>query len=487
MSADTGTRWGWAKRLLRRLVLLLLTLMALWMTIARRAPENEVAIAEALRVSLAAVETALAAARPDDRAPLRAGVAKVEIAPPLDWEVPLAGNRRLRFTRARGSRPESVWARAVALRQGSRAAMVISADILVISPQLMDRTLKAIQEDLPIDADQLMLVAAHTHSGPGGYWEGGLVEMSVGAYQSRILDFLVERLSRVAAEAWQDVREVTVATAEVDLEFTIKNRAWVGGPENPILGILRLQSVDGERQIDLINYSAHPTNLLRGNDLFSGDYPALMANLVEEPGRSLVFTPGTIGDQKPSFFRIRDGARRAQLIADYLVREGMEKASFVPVSKPVLETFEFEVTMPPLQPRLRRTGMFGFWFARPWLVRRVLPPDLDQATVQVVRIGSAVLIGAPSDLATSVALPLLAQARRRGLAVSFVSMADDWIGYVMTEDEYLNVDYKAKTQFHGPQSGPIFSAVYERLIEELAQRSDEARIELASDAEAPGD
>ena len=477
MSLDTGTGRGRAKRLLGRLGLLSLALIALWLVLARRAPEDEVAIAEALRDSLAAVETAMAAAIPGGRAPLQAGFAKVEIAPPLDWEVPLGGNRKLRFTRARGSRPESVWARAVALRQQPRAAIVISADILVISPRLADRTLKAIQQDLPIDADQLMLVAAHTHSGPGGYWEGGLAEMSVGAFQGRILDFLVERLSRVAVEAWREVREVTVATAEVELEFTVKNRSWVGGPENPVLGILRLQSVDGERRIDLINYSAHPTNLLGGNDLFSGDYPAMVAKLVEGPGRSLVYTPGTIGDQKPSFFRLRDGARRAALIADYLVREGLEKASFVPVARPVLETFEFEVTMPPLQPRLRRTGMFGFWFARPWLVRRVLPADLGQATVQVVRIGSAVLIGAPSDLASSVGLPLLARARRLGLAASFVSMADDWIGYVMTENEYFNVDYKSKTQFHGPQSGPVFSAVYQRLIEDLAQRSAEARIE----------
>jgi hypothetical protein len=465
---------------------LLLIGLALWVALARRAPESGAAVAEALEASLAAMETAISGPTPRYDAALEAGAAKLEIAPPLDWGVPLAGNRKLRFTRAVGTRPESVWARAVALRQGPRAGIVISADIMVISPELANRTLKAIQQVLPITADQLMLVAAHTHSGPGGYWEGGLAEMSVGAYQERILDFLVDRLSRVAVDAWDDVREVTVATAEVDLEFTIKNRAWKGGPENPILGILRLQSVDGQRQIDLINYSAHPTNLLSGNNLFTGDYPALMASLLDESGRSMLFMPGTIGDQKPSFFRIRDGARRARLIADYLVREGLEKASFVAVRTPILETFEFEVTMPPLQPRLRRTGMFGFWFARPWLAHRVLPADLDQATVQIVRIGSAVLIGAPSDLATSVGLPLLAQARRLGLAASFVSMADDWIGYVMTEDEYLNVDYKSKTQFHGPQSGPVFSSVYQQVIETLARRNAASTVDLAVDAVTAG-
>jgi hypothetical protein len=212
-----------------RLALLLVVLLGLWLILARRAPQSDAQVEAALSRSLAAVDQALMSPALGSTEPLSAGVAKVEIAPPIEWEVPLAGNRQLRFTRAGGSRPESVSARAVALRQGARAALLVSADILVISPELAQRTLAAIQRELPIEAGQLMLVATHTHSGPGGYWQGGLAEMSVGPYQGRILDFLVERFAQVAIEAWADVGEVVVSTAGVDLEFTIKNRSWLGG------------------------------------------------------------------------------------------------------------------------------------------------------------------------------------------------------------------------------------------------------------------
>jgi hypothetical protein len=439
----------------------------------RRPPANDEAVAVALENSLAAVEEVLERPVVPVGAPLEAGAARVEIAPPIDWEVPLAANRTVRFTRAQGKRPESVWVRAVALRQGPRVALVISADILVINPQLADRALEAIRQQVPIDADQLMLVAAHTHSGPGGYWEGGLAENSVGPYQERMLDFLVERFARVAVEAWRAVEEVTVSTAQIDVEFTVKNRAWVGGPENPFLSLVRFDPVSEGQPILLANYSAHPTNLLRRNDLLSGDYPALLADLIEESGGFMAFLPGTIGDQKPSFFRIRDAPRKVRLVAEYLMREGVEKAIFEPVESPVLESFEFEVTLPPLQPRVLRTGLFGFRFARPWLIRSIMPPGLESATVQVIRVGSVALIGAPADLATSLGLPLLEEAGELGLRASFVSMADDWIGYVLTEDEYNGENYKARAQLHGPQAGPGFAAVYRRLIEGLATRETE--------------
>ena len=108
--------------------------------------------------------------------------------------------------------------------------------------------------------------------------------------------------------------------------------------------------------------------------------------------------------------------------------------------------------------------------ARPWLAARMLPEELARATVQVVRIGPVALIGAPADLASSVGLPLIEAARKLGLRVFFVSMADDWIGYVMRQEEYLELEYKETTQFHGADVGALLTAVYQRLIDQLAER-----------------
>lgn len=427
---------------------------------------------EAYRQSIDLLEATLTAQGDSPRpTQLMGGVAKRQIVPPIEWDVPLGGNRRLRFARAEGWSSESVWARALALSQADRNFVLVSADIMVVSPRLAQRVLERIRSVTPIEAGELLLVAAHTHSGPGGYWEGTLPELSVGPYDERVLEFLVEQLSGTALDAWRKLAPIEASFGSVELPMPIKNRARREGPENAELGLLRFEALDATFTADLVNYSAHPTNLIRGNNLLTGDYPALMAELVDDGRRTLIFTPGTIGDMKPSFGDVRDPRERAQSIARYLVEVGLGSSHSELIVSPVLESFEVIVEMPPLQPRILRSDVFGSWALRPWLADPLFPDHLSRTVVQVLRVGSVAILGAPSDLASSVALPLIERARRSGLRVQFVSMADDWIGYVMQESEYLDVGYKETSQFHGPQVGPLFSALYERLIEWLAERA----------------
>lgn len=419
---------------------------------------------EALGASLATLSDSPAPAQ------LLAGVARRPIRPPLEWNVPLAGNRGLRFTRAEGSRPESVWGRALALRQGERRFILVSADIMVIHPFLGRRVLERVRQVEPIEADELLLVAAHTHSGPGGYWRGALAEQSVGPYDERVLDFLVEQLAGVAIEAWDRLAPARVGMGSRAMPLTVKNRAYKRGPENPQLGLLRFEALDGSFSVDVVNYAAHPTILLRGNALYSGDYPALMAAELDGPRRTMIFIPGSIGDSKPSFDGVRDPEVRASSIARHLVTRGVATIEVRWLDPVVVESFEFGIVMPQLQPRLWRSSLLGSWALRPWLAARLFPEDLNRGVVQVLRIGPVAIVGAPADLASSLALPLIESARSRGVELLFVSMAEQWIGYLMRHEEYEGIDYKATSQFHGPQAGTLFSFVYSELIDALVER-----------------
>ena len=465
---DPRRRGAWA----RRGGWAVLTSLVFALSIAR--PVDQAAIDDAgyLAASLKGLEAALGPA-PDisGSGPLEAGLARREIAPPLAWNVPLAANRGVGFTRAAGRRSESVWARALALRQGDRRAVLVSADILVIHPELAERVRERMSRVAPIAAGELLLVAAHTHSGPGGYWDTPLAGLSVGPYDERVLDHLVEQLAATALEAAGRTVPARALAGERALPHPVKNRAYPRGPENPTLGLLRIEALDGSFVVDVANYGAHPANLLRGNDLYSGDYPAMMAEMVDGPGRMLLFTPGTIGDLKPAFDGVPDPAMRARSMAEHLVERGVRSMTLGALDPPVLESFELMVAMPPLQPRLFRSDLLGSWVLRRWLARRLFPRALDSAAIQVVRLGSLVLIGAPADLSTSLAAPLIERARRRGLTVYFVSMSDGWVGYLMRASEYRDVDYKPVAQLHGPQAGELFRRVYERLIDRLADRT----------------
>ena len=354
--------------------------------------------------------------------------------------------------------------------------MLVSADIMVISPQLSEKVLTRLQGELSIGAGELMLVATHTHSGPGGYWDNFLAEQSVGPYDERVLEYLVEELSGVALEAWRARTPVVASVGRIEVEEPIKNRSYLGGPENPELVVVRLSEESGSGLLDLFSYSAHPTNLLNGNNRLSGDYPALIASRLESESRSLLFLPGTLGDQKSWFRFIRDGEKRADAISEHLIAEGLGRIVLREIASPVLEVFEFEVRMPPLQPRVVRSSWLGSWVIRPWLARGLFPDLLEGCAVQVMRLGPLSLVGTPTDFSSSLGLPLLASARAEGVELLLVSMAEEWVGYVLPEDEYLDVAYKVYSQLHGPQSGPLFEQVLEQLVEWLADRTSEERL-----------
>lgn len=480
VSADSRLRSA-----LRRLGWSLAILLALFLLVAERVKDDDLAKTSFYTDSVVALTEALAATKPGDVGELMAGSAGVEIAPPVEWQVPMAGNRQLRFTRAAGKHPESVWARALALEQAAARLILISADIMVIHRELATAVLDRIGQEVDLERHQLMLVAAHTHSGPGGYWEGFLPELSVGPYQERIEEFLVERLAAAGVAAWKARQPVSAASGQIAVELPIQNRAIEGGPENAALSVLRLTAAGDGSIIDLVNYSAHPTNLLKGNDLLTGDYPALIAKMAldADRGHSLVFTPGTIGDMKPWFHHVKNRRLMATSVAEILYSEGLLGLETTTIEAPVLESFEFEVRLPPLQPRILRADWLGSWSARRWLVGSLFPESFDRAVVQVVRLGRFVLIGAPSDLGSALAAPLYERARKQGLELMFASMAEEWIGYVLSRETYDRLDYKETSQFHGPLSGPLFGDIYGRLIDALAERARaDAVVAMSADA-----
>ena len=90
-------------RLLRRVGFLLLGFLALWLLAFEPVDLDGVAGSGYLEASLESLHTATSAlGELPEGGELLVGVGRREIVPPADWNVPLAGNRQLRFTRARG-------------------------------------------------------------------------------------------------------------------------------------------------------------------------------------------------------------------------------------------------------------------------------------------------------------------------------------------------------------------------------------------------
>jgi hypothetical protein len=202
----------------------------------------------------------------------------------------------------------------------------------------------------------------------------------------------------------------------------------------------------------------------------SGDYPGILALQLESDERTLLFTPGTLGDQRPSPIDGQPGPK-ARAIASYLASAGLEKMDPTELSWPALETYEIEVKLPPVQLRISGAGPLASYRLRDDMAEQFLSPDLGSTSVHVVRLGPVLLLGVPCDLSASIGLPVLERARERGFVPVISSMTNEWIGYVFTEEEYRDGSSKAQAQLHGPLSGPLFQALLLRIVDRLATGS----------------
>ncbi|MCW5981515.1 MAG: hypothetical protein KIT09_25745 [Bryobacteraceae bacterium] len=161
-----------------------------------------------MKMSLTALCMAVAACGPLSAADLLAGWASVSITP--DKPVALAGQFHTRISK---SVHDPVTATALALDNGAEQAVMVSLDVVAVNKELLDRVRTRLKAALPeFDGRKLLLNATHTNTAP---------EMREGNYEipegvmtpTEFVEFLTEKVSAVAVEAWKARRPAGVSWA----------------------------------------------------------------------------------------------------------------------------------------------------------------------------------------------------------------------------------------------------------------------------------
>ena len=114
---------------------------------------------------------------------LYAGFARISITPSLNNKVmnseegrfnkiPLAGYGERKGKPATGVH-DSIFVKAVALKEGLQTLILVSADLLIMPPNIIDSVTKLLSKE-GVQRNQLYFSATHSHSSIGG-WAYGLV------------------------------------------------------------------------------------------------------------------------------------------------------------------------------------------------------------------------------------------------------------------------------------------------------------------------
>ena len=298
---------------------------------------------------------------------LKAGVAKVDVTPPVGVRLGGYGGRVFPSLAVH----DPLWARALVLDDGERRVGMVALDLLGISEDQMAEVREAAASSAGIAPEGLLAAGSHTHSGPrrggegateqeNGYWET-VPGKIVAALEEAAEGLVPARMG--AASGWSAVgvnRREMMPCGKVEL-----GRNHFGHFDSE-LGVVRIERADGTPLAAMLNYACHGICLPADNYLLTADYPGPTRHFFERrvgDGVTALFFNGACGDVNPREAGVHHGLASgggfhiAERAGRDLAREGAKVWQAIEPTEAVTLSFaQKEIELPTNRPRALRAA-----------------------------------------------------------------------------------------------------------------------------------
>jgi hypothetical protein len=245
---------------------------------------------------------------------MKAGVAKVDITPPLGLKMYGYGSRKEGSTGIL----DPLYARVLVLQAGDqRIAMVVCDLGRPFAPAWIERLRKDAKEKLGIS--YVVQAAIHTHAGPeitddyppltGPDWETPVLEKIENALGDAEHGVVEARLGTGYGAAYIGHNRLREQPGGRFGWFMVNPTMVPTAPVDPTVSILRIDDASGKPIAILVNYACHPVIFGPDNRQYSADWPGVMDATVERAFASegsggapvCFFLQGGDGDINPFF------------------------------------------------------------------------------------------------------------------------------------------------------------------------------------------
>lgn len=397
-------------------------------------------------------------------AELKAGVARIDITPPIEMNCPLGGYGE-RMNRPAEGVHDRIFAKALVLSEGDKKFALITVDIVGFPPPVKPTLVGRLADEGWTDG-QIMLLASHSHTS---------IEMNainpantfnvpqIGIYDPRVFDFVMERLVQVVKDAQRQTVPVVVGTTSIPIEGWNRNRRGDKGIVDNELTVTRIDTTDGKPFAVLVNFTAHPTFLNQDDMLFSGGWPGHLQRTLESligDGVTAMYYNGAEGDQAP-IARPDSGPSRWERAERYGRDIGIVAwKQWQQTSTQPNAPFEYHsqtIALPERTwyPDFMKTGGAEYGFTEE-LLKEMLPRMFPtEASSVSLRLGDLVIVGIPGEMAASLGLKIKSEAKQvTGAAHPVIGgLADAWLSYILTEEAYRTGGYESSVSFYGEKLG----------------------------------
>lgn len=372
----------------------------------------------------------------------------------------------------------------MAVEHDGAKAVLVSCDIVGTTPTITAAARGIIGEAAGIPGDCIMVHCTHTHSGPGIRAYTGW-----GEPDAPYLELLPQRIARACCAAVENLEEASLAHAELPCEGIGLNReqdrdappledvldeAW--RPAKPELTDTTCHVLTvrvGHRTIGFLSYfGCHPVVCCAETRYIHGDYCGLATNLLERehPGAVGLFLQGAQGDVNTCV--VHKPEQDAMLALDVIasryaraVRAGLDAAQ--PVELDRLACAERDVTfsrkpwgrdrLAPLLAEEEATihapdatdadSKVRLAVVKATALRKLIAQlDAGQSleppsSIQGIRLGPIVFLGAPFEIFQAIKNDVVAQARTPVPLV--MGLTNDNLGYAVDHDKAAQGGYAA--------------------------------------------
>ena len=313
---------------------------------------------------------------------------------------------------------DPVGAHALVLDDGVAKTAIVGADLLGIGPELRAAVVKGIAAT-GIASDHLLLAATHTHSGPGHLYPVPMLEPFFGKFRQDVLDAVSSAITQAIVTADSQLRPAALGAAEGTIQNASHNRRHDGGLVDETMSVLRVDGTDGKPIAVVVNFAAHATVVGGQPVLITADYPrGLYDRIGADLGAVPIFLNGAQGDQSPGnpTNASGDDYARAKALGEALAVKALEiRTGIKPEPSVTVKAVYEDVALP-----------------KPTL------PLLPKTTAPYMSMGfdNALLVAVPGECISEIGLAVKAELRKSGKTPFFIGLANDQVGYILTEAEY---------------------------------------------------
>lgn len=428
---------------------------------------------------------------------LRAGVAKVNITPPVGCDLTGFGSREFPALDIN----DDLYAKALVLDDGKTKVAIVTTDLLGLAFDLVEEIRRGIEEHTGIPRANIMLPSSHTHSGPATISIGCGDRNEACAQVTKMKIIGAVRMAHANLRPAQVGYERESVQCGVNRREARDGRTVLGvnpaGKVAPYVDVLRVDDAQGNMMAVLFSHAAHPVALGGNSYVISADFPGYAMDTVERVfGEDVValFAQGCCGNIN---CKLRGTTKETRILGQTLGGAVIKAAAPLQTSKggplgSVSEVIHLPLQKPLPVPeaqkeldkaeaalkeailsknagRVRISRRLRDWASEMLgLAREGDKPRTRAFEIHAIRIGDLALVGLPGEVFVEYQLWI---DEHSPFPRTFVfGYTNGVIGYVPTAEAYPKGGYEVDSAFRIYPGTLMLTPESEEIIHQGAQR-----------------